>query len=157
MICCPSALNKFPFNKSYYSIFGKKCLLFGNIICYPFKCNDWLVLLSLWALVTNQTFFHNFFSPILCFFLRFFVFKFFLAIQFFCDQKQFGPFFRFFFVKNIIFAAIFFPQIFLSKKFFDKLTFLIQQFCYSLFFSSFINLFPVTKKYFVTQFWSFHN
>ena len=37
MICCPSAVNKCPFKRAYYFIFGKKCLVFGNIICYPFR------------------------------------------------------------------------------------------------------------------------
>ena len=35
-ICCPSAVNKFSFKRTYYSIFGKECLIFGNIICCPF-------------------------------------------------------------------------------------------------------------------------
>ena len=51
MICCPSAVNKCPFKRTYYSIFGKECLVFGYIICSPFKCNVCLLLLSLWALV----------------------------------------------------------------------------------------------------------
>ena len=37
MICCPSAVNKCPFKRTYYSIFGKECFIFGYIICCPFK------------------------------------------------------------------------------------------------------------------------
>ena len=37
MICCPSAVNKCSFKRTYYSIFGKECLLCGNIICCPFR------------------------------------------------------------------------------------------------------------------------
>ena len=37
MICCPSAVNKCPFKRTYYSIFGKECFVFGNIICCPFR------------------------------------------------------------------------------------------------------------------------
>ena len=37
MICCPSPGNKCPFKRTYYSIFGKECLVFGNIICCPFR------------------------------------------------------------------------------------------------------------------------
>ena len=37
MICCPSAVNKCPFKRNYYSIFGKECLVYGNIMCCPFR------------------------------------------------------------------------------------------------------------------------
>ena len=37
MICCPSAVNECPFERTYYSIFGKECFVFGNIICCPFR------------------------------------------------------------------------------------------------------------------------
>ena len=37
MICCPSAVNKYSFKRTYYSIFGKECFFFGNIICCPFR------------------------------------------------------------------------------------------------------------------------
>ena len=37
MICCPSADNKCPFKRIYYYIFGKECLVFGNIICCSFR------------------------------------------------------------------------------------------------------------------------
>ena len=37
MICCPSALNKFPFKRTYYSIFGKECFIIGYVICCPFR------------------------------------------------------------------------------------------------------------------------
>ena len=37
MICCPSAVIKCPFKRTYYFIFGKECLVFGNIICCPFR------------------------------------------------------------------------------------------------------------------------
>ena len=37
MICLPSAVNKCPFKRTYYSIFSKECLVFGNIICCPFR------------------------------------------------------------------------------------------------------------------------
>ena len=37
MICCPSAVNKCPFKRTYYAIFGNECLVFGNIICCPFR------------------------------------------------------------------------------------------------------------------------
>ena len=41
MICCPSAVNKCPFKRTYYSIFGKECFIFGYIICCPFRMK-WL-------------------------------------------------------------------------------------------------------------------
>ena len=37
MICCPSAITKYPFKRTLYSIFGKECLVFGNTICCPFS------------------------------------------------------------------------------------------------------------------------
>ena len=37
MICRPSAVNKCPFKRTYYFIFGKECLVCGNIICCPFR------------------------------------------------------------------------------------------------------------------------
>ena len=37
MICCPSAVNKCPFKRTYYFIFGKECLVFDHIICCPFR------------------------------------------------------------------------------------------------------------------------
>ena len=37
MISCPSAVNKCPFRRTYYSIFGKECFIFGYIICCPFR------------------------------------------------------------------------------------------------------------------------
>ena len=37
MICCPSAVNKCPFKRTYYFIFGNDYLVFGNIICCPFR------------------------------------------------------------------------------------------------------------------------
>ena len=36
MTSCPSAVNKYPFKGTNYSIFVKECLVFGNIICCPF-------------------------------------------------------------------------------------------------------------------------
>ena len=37
MICCPFAVNKCPFKRTYFSIISKECLVFGNIICCPFR------------------------------------------------------------------------------------------------------------------------
>ena len=37
MIYCPFAVNKCPFKRPYYSIFGRECLVFGNFICCPFR------------------------------------------------------------------------------------------------------------------------
>ena len=37
MIRCPSAVNKCPFKITYYSILGKECFIFGNIISCPFR------------------------------------------------------------------------------------------------------------------------
>ena len=37
MICCPSAVNKCPFKRTYYYVFGKECLVFGSIICCSFR------------------------------------------------------------------------------------------------------------------------
>ena len=37
MICCPSAVHKWPFKRTYYSIFGKECLVVGSIICRPLR------------------------------------------------------------------------------------------------------------------------
>ena len=33
MMGCPSAVNKCPFKRTYYNMFGKECFIFGNIIC----------------------------------------------------------------------------------------------------------------------------
>ena len=49
MICCPSAVNKCHFMRTYYSIFGKGCFVFGSIIYCPFKYIVWLLILSLWT------------------------------------------------------------------------------------------------------------
>ena len=35
LICCPSAVNKCLFKRTYYFISGKECLVFDNIICCP--------------------------------------------------------------------------------------------------------------------------
>jgi hypothetical protein len=35
--CCPFAVNKCPFKRTYYSIFVNECLVFGNIIFPPFR------------------------------------------------------------------------------------------------------------------------
>ena len=37
LICCPFAVNKCPFKRTYFSIISKECLVFGNIICCPFR------------------------------------------------------------------------------------------------------------------------
>ena len=37
MICGPSAVNKCPFKRTYYSIISKECLVFGNVMCCPFR------------------------------------------------------------------------------------------------------------------------
>ena len=37
MICCFSAVYQFPFKSTYYSIFGKECLVFDHIICCSFR------------------------------------------------------------------------------------------------------------------------
>ena len=37
MVCCPSSVNKCPFNKTYYFVFGKEFLVFGNIIYCLFR------------------------------------------------------------------------------------------------------------------------
>ena len=37
MICCPSAVNKCPLKRTYHSIFGKECFIFGYIICCSFR------------------------------------------------------------------------------------------------------------------------
>ena len=37
MICCFSAVTKCPSKRTFNSIFSKECLVFGNIICCPFK------------------------------------------------------------------------------------------------------------------------
>ena len=37
MICCPSAVKKCLFKRAYYSILGKECFVFGNIIFFPFR------------------------------------------------------------------------------------------------------------------------
>ena len=35
MTCCPSTVNKCPFQRTYLFIFCKECLVFGYIICCP--------------------------------------------------------------------------------------------------------------------------
>ena len=37
MICCPYAVNECPFKRTFYLIFGKECLVFGNFICCLFR------------------------------------------------------------------------------------------------------------------------
>ena len=37
MICCPSAVNKCPFKRTYYSMFGNECFIFGSFICCSFR------------------------------------------------------------------------------------------------------------------------
>ena len=39
VICCPSVVNKCPFKRTYYSIFGKECLIFVINIRCPFRIN----------------------------------------------------------------------------------------------------------------------
>ena len=35
--CCPFAVNKCPFKRTYYFIFGKYCLVFGKEYVAPFQ------------------------------------------------------------------------------------------------------------------------
>ena len=54
MICCPSAVNKCPFKRTYNSIFGKNALYLVISYAVPLECNVWLLILSLWAALVLQ-------------------------------------------------------------------------------------------------------